>query len=168
MFKLMFTIFALILSSPLAQAAQFNLLCKEGRNPSNRSLTTLYEKIQLTTPTGPRNFYAASDVFYGRNFVPARVIAGDKGQNLAVGECGLAASILQGLSAPTITFREFQLYENQVVSVDNASGVTFTNLNASPVFPVCSTNIYQFIAQQAPNPDMFVVTGDAAVTCITP
>ena len=52
MFNLMFAIFALILSSPPAQAEQLELLCKEGPNPSSRVLTTLYEKISVTTPTG--------------------------------------------------------------------------------------------------------------------
>jgi hypothetical protein len=175
MFNPMFAIFALILSSPLAQAAQLDLLCKEGRNPSFRLLSTLYEKISVTTPTGPRTVYVASQLFFVRSFVPATVVAGDKGQNLAVGECGLAAAILQGvptgplpMNLPAITFRDFLLYESGVSSVDASSSVTSTNLNARAVLPFCSTNVYRFIAQQASNPQFFDVIGDAAVTCVAP
>ena len=99
---------------------------------------------------------------------------GKRGQNLAVGECGLAAAILQGV--PTgplpmmllaITFRDFLLYESGVGSVDASSGVISTNLNARAVLPFCSTNVYRFIAQQT-SPQFFDVIGDAAVTCVAP
>lgn len=170
MFHLIIMLLALLLSSPIALAAQVNLLCKSSIT-SLRTLNAVYEQTTVSTPTGPKSVYAITNMGYTRSFVPARVIAGDKGQNLASGECGLAAAILQGVSSdpvslPTITFQGFQTYTGSITTFNPSGGAGTTFLNGDALFPACSTNVYQFVAQQAPNPNIFEVVGDAAVTCV--
>ena len=170
MFNLIFTLLAIMLSSPVALAAQVNLLCKSDFT-SLRTLNAVYEKTTVTTPTGPQTVYAITSMVYTRSFAPASEIAGDKGQHLASGECGLAAAILQNVSTdpaslPTISFEGFQTYTGSVTTFNASGGVTTTFLNGGALLPSCSTNVYQFVAQQAPNPNIFEVVGDAAATCV--
>jgi hypothetical protein len=173
MFKLMGVLLTLLLCSPVALAAQVNLLCNEGRGPDLKTVTAVYDKTTLTTPTGTKTTYAITDIFFVRSFLPASVVTGAKGQNLAIGECGLATSILQGVShdptsLPTITLRGFQTYTDSVTTFNAPSGAITTFLNGQAVLPPCSTNIYQFVAEQSPNPNLFDVVGDANVTCVAP
>ena len=170
MFKLIFTLLALALSSPRAFAAQLNLLCK-GNITSLKTLNAVYEKTIVTTPTGPKTVYAITQMGFISSFVPATVVAGAKGQNLAIGQCGLAAAILQGVSTnpaslPTITFNGFQTYTGSVTTFNASSSSITTFLNGQAVLPPCSTNVYQFVAEQSPNPNIFEVTGDSAVMCV--
>jgi hypothetical protein len=168
--KLMFTVLVALLYSPLALAAQVNLLCNVRRAGDVQILSTVYEKTAVATPNGPKTIFAITDIFFIRSFVSASLVAGNNGQNLAIGECGLATAILQ--VPPTklmITFREFQGYFGSVMAnFDQSSGVTFTSLNGEATLPPhCSTDVYQFVAQQQ-SANQFDVVGDAAVTCASP
>jgi hypothetical protein len=42
-------------------------------------------------------------------------------------------------------------------------GVELSTLNGEAILPPCSSNVYQLLAEQLPNPNMFDVVGDAAV-----
>lgn len=61
MFHLIITLLALVLSSPLALAAQVNLLCKSSIT-SLKTVNAVYEKTTVTTPTGPQNVYAITNM----------------------------------------------------------------------------------------------------------
>jgi hypothetical protein len=45
-------------------------------------------------------------------------------------------------------------------------GVELSTLNGEAILPPCSSNVYQLLAEQLPNPNMFDVVGDAAVKCV--
>ena len=70
------------------------------------------------------------------------------------------------MSLPTIAFQGFQKYTVSVTTFNASGGATTTFVNGEALLPSCSTNVYQFVAQQAPNPNIFEVDDDVAVTCV--
>lgn len=171
MAKNIFFAIATLVSLSSFAAGPVTLICK-GSNPNYRAATVSYQKLTVTTPTGPKEIYAPTDVFYMRAFAPAKIAAGDKGQNLATGECGLANSTLVGVSTdpsnqPTLKMRSFNMYYASLYtfSAPGSGGVT-TALNGQAILPTCTTNVFQFNATQMPNANMFETVGDASVTCL--
>lgn len=156
------------------------LLCK-GLNAANyKGATLFFEKITVTTPTGSRDIFAPTSVKTFFAFVPATTAAGSTGQNLTAGQCGLASSVLSGVSKDpwspaTLTFQSTNYNQIQLSwfnppppapGTSTASNQPASNINVSvpPSLPNCT--VYKIDAYQQTNKSMFYVPTDAAVTCL--
>ncbi len=166
-----FAVIASVLFSVPSFAGPLKLICRDA-GQQYRLGTQTYEKVTVTTPNGPKFIYALTDVTYTHSFVAAKVAAGDKGQNLKSGECGLAQTVLQGTSPnpaspPTLKYRNFNMYHmgTYTFSAPGSNGPT-TVMSGQMFLPSCPNGAHQFAAQQLPNTNMFEVVGDASVVCL--
>lgn len=129
-----------------------------------------YERIYVRDAGGASvPIFAPYAAYLGAQFAPAPGAAGDRGQTLASGQCGLAGHAIVGVNRdarraePIITFgnpQRFALAASQRYSND-------AFVRANIILPACPSGVHAIQAMQD-SPNSFTVSqrSETAITCV--
>jgi hypothetical protein len=159
---------------PDTTGATVDLLCKglserAGDTRFTQSLISYERTLVRDSSNGIVPIFAPYAAYIGVQFTPAVGAAGDRGQALTAGQCGLAGHAIAGVNRdsrraePMITFgnpQRFSLTASQRYSND-------AFVRASAILPPCSSGVHRIRAMQE-SPNNFTVSerSETAVTCV--
>ncbi|MCC7441234.1 MAG: hypothetical protein IT285_06365 [Bdellovibrionales bacterium] len=166
---------ALALPVP-AHAEPMTLICKrlqthpaytpDPNYNDGKRVNVEYQKVQVSTPTGPQVIYAPLRVLVTKKFHAVNRPAGARGEFLADGQCGLPTSVIAGIDLRPSSGYPVLIFNNlNKIWLGGSMANTTARVSITPVLPTCASGVHQIVTFQY-NPNEYNVASDSDMTCI--